>query len=244
MKKTTGFDPCVQVDTTASGAGGQAGGVLLTETVMATGFGGELSVGLVLWRRPSAVHDPAVVLLDLAVTLTLGGDHLADVALLRSEPGGYRPVASDPTVSRTIDALAGEVPTALRAADTARAPASERAWALAGTGEPLSILLRPRIAGSNTAADHVKVIKDALGQLPGHRPGTRAGRKVLIRTDGARATHAVLDFPTTQQLSYSVGFTLPENIPDLLQCSNSPPAGGRRRMTPTTPSATGRGSPS
>ena len=29
----------------------------------------------------------------------------------------------------------------------------------------------------------------ALAQLPGHRPGHRPGRKVLIRTDGAGATH-------------------------------------------------------
>ena len=244
MKKTTGFYPRPRVDTSGRAAVGQAGGVLLTSTVKAAGLDAALSAAMAPWRPANAVHDPAKVITDVALTLALGGDCLADIALLRSEPGVYGLVASDATVSRTIDALAGEVPTALRAADTARAPASERAWALAGTGEPLSILLRPRIAGSNTAADHVKVIKDALGQLPGHRPGTRAGRKVLIRTDGARATHAVLDFPTTQQLSYSVGFTLPENIPDLLQCSNSPPAGGRRRMTPTTPPATGRGSPS
>jgi Transposase DDE domain group 1 len=59
----------------------------------------------------------------------------------------------------------------------------------AGTGEPLSVLLRPGNAGSNTAADHVTVIREALRQLPGHRPGTRPGRKVLIRIDSAGCTH-------------------------------------------------------
>jgi len=87
----------------------------------------------------------------------------------------------------------------------------------AGTGEPLAIWLRPGNAGSNTAADHITVTKQALGQLPGHRVGTRPGRKVLIRTDGAGATHAFLDYLSAQRLSYSVGFTLPENTPDLLQ---------------------------
>ena len=87
----------------------------------------------------------------------------------------------------------------------------------AGTGEPLAIWLRPGNAGSNTAADHITVTKQALGQLPGHRVGTRPGRKVLIRTDGAGATHAFLDCLSAQRLSYSVGFTLPENTPDLLQ---------------------------
>ena len=52
------------------------------------------------------MHDPAKVITDLAVTLALGGDCLADVALLRAEPGVYGLVASAPTVSRTIDALA------------------------------------------------------------------------------------------------------------------------------------------
>ncbi len=42
------------------------------------------------------------------MTLALGGDCLADIALLRAEPGVYGLVASDPTVSRTIDALAAD----------------------------------------------------------------------------------------------------------------------------------------
>jgi hypothetical protein len=54
-----------------------------------------------------------------------------------------------------------------------------------GTGEPLSMLLRKGNAGSNTAADHVQVAKDALRQLPFARRGGQIGRKVLIRTDVA-----------------------------------------------------------
>jgi hypothetical protein len=49
-----------------------------------------------------------------------------------------------------------------------------------GTGEPLSCLLRKGNAGSNTATDHITVVKVALAQLPGHKAGTRPGRKVLI----------------------------------------------------------------
>jgi len=89
---------------------GQAGGVLLTETIAAAGLGPAMSAALSGWRKPLAVHDPAKVVLDLAVTLVLGGDCLADVALLRGEPGLYGPVASDATVSRTITALAGRRP--------------------------------------------------------------------------------------------------------------------------------------
>src|SRR5262249_24077084 len=36
----------------------------------------------------------------------------------------------------------------------------------AGTGDPLAVMLRAGNAGSNTAADHIAVIRDALRQLP------------------------------------------------------------------------------
>ena len=53
-------------------------------------------------RRP--FHDPAKVVVGPAIALGLGGDCLADVGLLRAVPGMFGQVASDPTVSRTIDA--------------------------------------------------------------------------------------------------------------------------------------------
>jgi hypothetical protein len=136
VSNTTGFYPRIQVDTTNSGAVGQAGGVLLTETIGAAGLGPVMSAALSGWRKPLAVHDPAKVILDLAVTLALGGDCLADIALLRSEPGLYAQVASDATVSRTITALAMDAPAVLAAIDTARAVARARAWKLAGTHAP------------------------------------------------------------------------------------------------------------
>ena len=79
------------------------------------------------------------------------------------------------------------------------------------------MMLSPGNAGSNTAADHIEVLKGALAQLPGHRRGTRPGRKVLIRIDGAGSTHTVLDWLTNQRLSYSVGYSLPAHTPDLLE---------------------------
>ncbi len=85
-----------------------------------------------------------------------------------------------------------------------------------GTGEPLAIALRPGNAGSNTAAGHLAVLRDALRQLPGHRAGTPLGRKVLVRIDGAGCSHAVLDWLHAQRLSYSVGFALPDDIADQL----------------------------
>jgi len=86
-----------------------------------------------------------------------------------------------------------------------------------GTGEPLAVMLRPGNAGSNTATDHIAVIKDALAQLPSAGRGHRVGRRVLIRTDAAGCTHEVMAWMAGQRLSYSVGFTLPHNTSELLE---------------------------
>lgn len=271
MKKRSRFYPRLTVDTSNVPAVGQAGGVLLIDTVATAGLDTALSAELAPWRKPLAIHDPGKVVLDLAVTLALGGDCLADIALLRAEPGVYGRVASDPTVSRTIDALATDAPAALKAINAARATARAAVWALAGehapnagadasapliidvdatlvtshsekeqaaptfkrgfghhplcsfvdhgpegSGEPLAVLLRAGNAGSNTAADHIAITKQALAQLPGHRPGSRPGRKVLIRTDGAGASHKFLNWLHGQRLSYSIGFGLPANTAELL----------------------------
>ena len=136
MKKRSQFYPRVHVDTGDVPAVGQAGGVLLCDTVAAAGLDTALSAALSPWRRPLAIHDPGKVVLDLALMLALGGDCLADIALLRAEPGVYGRVASDPTVSRTIDALAGDAPAALKAINTARATARAAVWTLAGKHAP------------------------------------------------------------------------------------------------------------
>ena len=49
-----------------------------------------MRVALARWRKPTATHDPAEVVLDLAVTLALGGDCLAEIALLRGPARGVR----------------------------------------------------------------------------------------------------------------------------------------------------------
>jgi hypothetical protein len=124
------------VDAAGSAVVSQAGGLLLTETIRTVGLDRALSLALSRWRRPLAVHDPAKVVCDLAVALGLGGDCLADIALLRAEPGVYGRVASDPTVSRTIDPLARDADRALAAIDAARDADRAVAWRLAGEDAP------------------------------------------------------------------------------------------------------------
>ena len=127
-----------RVTVSADGRGlvSQAGAVLLWETMRVTGLGRELSQGLSRWRAPRAVHDPGKIVADLAAAVALGGDCLADIAVLREQPGLAGPVASDPVVSRLVSVLAGDLPRALKAIRSARAAARERAWALAGDAAP------------------------------------------------------------------------------------------------------------
>jgi hypothetical protein len=82
------------------------------------------------------VHHPGKVVTDLAVTLALGGDCLADVAVLRSESGIYGRVASMATVSRTITALATDADRVLAGVAAARKAARTHAWELAGLDAP------------------------------------------------------------------------------------------------------------
>ena len=114
----------------------QAGAVLLWETMRVTGLGRGLSDGLTRWRAPRAACDPGKIVTDLAAAVALGGDCLADIAVLREQPQLAGPVASDPVVSRLISTLAADLPRALKAIRSARAAARERAWALAGAAAP------------------------------------------------------------------------------------------------------------
>jgi hypothetical protein len=85
---------------------------------------------------------------------------------------------------------------------------------LDGTTEALAGLLRPGNAGSNTAADHLRVVDDALAQLP---VGTRAadpegGCWMLLRADSASATHAFVDGLRQRAIEFSIGFPLTADV--------------------------------
>lgn len=262
MSKSTSSYPTLSVDATGTGIVSHAGAVTLLRTAEVTGLGSELSAALMPWRKPLAQFDPGKIITDLAVSLALGGDCLADIATLREHTGVFGEVPSDATVSRLIATLAADAPAVLTAIDTARATARASAWKHAGkhapdhditadnpividldatlvtahsdkelaaptykrgygfhpllafvdhgqsgTGEPVAALLRAGNAGSNTAADHIDVTRAALAQLT-FTNGSRPGKKVLVRTDGAGASHAYLSWLHKQRVSYSIGFGL------------------------------------
>ncbi|MGW0562767.1 IS1380 family transposase [Streptomyces sp. NPDC003016] len=136
MKNSIGSYPRVRVQDDGRQVVSQAGSVLLVETVCKTGLDQAISRALAPWRKPRAVHDPGKILLDVALALALGGDCLADVAMLRAEPAVFGPVASAPTVSRLIDTLAASGEKALQAVRSARAEVRNRVWSLAGRHAP------------------------------------------------------------------------------------------------------------
>ncbi|MFE9389286.1 IS1380 family transposase [Streptomyces sp. NPDC006784] len=136
MKHSIGSYPRVRVYDDGRQVVSQAGSVLLVETIRKTGLDQAISTALAPWRKPRAVHDPGKILLDLALAVALGGDCLADVAMLRAEPAVFGPVASDPTVSRLIDTLAASGEKALQAIRSARSEVRSRVWSLAGENAP------------------------------------------------------------------------------------------------------------
>jgi hypothetical protein len=136
VRNRSGLYPRLAVDGRGKKVVSGAGSVLLTRTAATVGLDAALSAALSPWRRPLTRHDPGKVLLDLAISLAIGGDCLADIAQLRAHPKVFGPVASDPTVSRLIDTLAADSAAALAAIAAARSAARSRAWALAGVHAP------------------------------------------------------------------------------------------------------------
>ena len=82
-------------------------------------------------------------------------------------------------------------------------------------GEALAGLLRPGNAGSNTAADHVKVLDLAIASLPENarpRPGEVDSPRWLASADSAGATHVFAAALRTRGIGFSLGFSVDENV--------------------------------
>ncbi|MFB7601147.1 IS1380 family transposase [Streptomyces sp. NPDC056160] len=91
------------------------------------------------------------------------------------------------------------------------------AWC-ANTTESLAMLLRPGNAGANTVADHIRVLTDALAQIPGS-----SAAKILVRVDGAGATHGLLEHlealnTTRRTVRYTVGWKITEDDEKAIAC--------------------------
>jgi hypothetical protein len=239
-----------------------AGAAALRLLADRSGLTGGLSRALVR-RGFVPVHDRGRVLVDTAVLIADGGRVLSDLATLRDQGELYGPVASDPTLWRTLDEIGepqrrkiarvrarirshvwsliaqrhGQIPSS-RVADrdlgrtiVIRMDASlviahsdkqlaagtyKGSWGhhplmawCDNTGESLALLLRPGNAGSNTTADHLQVLDEAITQIP-----APYRRDLLITADGAGASHGLIEHISTLnarpgfRVHYSIGWDL------------------------------------
>ena len=254
--KGTSWSQGLSVTADGEGVVPLAGAVAVRLLADRVGFTARLSAALARRSfRPG--HDRGQVWVDVATMLAGGGEAIADIDTLRHQAGLLGPVASAPTVWRSLDEA---TPAALKRVEKARAKVRRHVWGLlpafpaskvAGTDlgdmvvldvdatlvtahsekeqakatfkggfgfhpigvwadnttELLAITLRPGNAGSNHAGDHIEVLDRAIAQVP-----ASYRRRMLVRADGAGATHELLDWLTSQgqvrgrDLEYSVGF--------------------------------------
>jgi len=251
MVQRDGLIDKLRVTADGTGVVGHAGSALPAGTADRVGLTRALSAAMAPTRERASAHDPGVVLRDLVVMLSDGGDCLADLGALRDQLDLFGGVASDSTAFRVIDAIDAACLERLRGAvATARA----RAWKLgarpqrivfdvdatlttahspkehaAGNfkkgyghhpllcyldacGEGVAGVLRAGNAGSNTAADHIAVIDLALEQLDEQA----LDGEILVRGDGAGATHELTQYCREAGMRFSFGFDLDQRVRDAI----------------------------
>lgn len=106
------------------------------------------------------------------------------------------------------------------------------------TGEALAMLLRPGNAGSNTVADHLIVLEQAIAAIP-----AAFRTKILIRIDGAGATHELLERiqalnTTRRTVRFCVGWKVTDADEQAIAKLPETRRPGPRRSTPTARSRT------
>ena len=248
--------PSLVLDSARESLVSSSGGLLLRQTIRVAGLHSTLARARRPWRSDHTAHGPGKLLVDVATAVALGGDCLADVAVVRAQPQVFGLVASDPTVSRLIAALAADIDVSLPAIRAAHAQARAAVWArrrpLAGragrrdggqvivdidatlvaahsdkqgaeatfkktfgfapmcafvdhgehgTGEALTLDLRPGKASPHDSAAHIRALDAALIQLPAIERG-----QVLVRADTGACSKALLHHVTDAGVQYSVGF--------------------------------------
>jgi hypothetical protein len=165
-----------------------------------------------LWRTLAALDKPRLTTINKARAKVRR--HVWNLLALR--PGGF------PTVQVAGKKLSGWIVIDMDATIITASSNKEKAaptfkktfgfhplaaWC-ANTFECLAMLLRSGNAGSNTACDHRTVLGQALAQIPG---SSRA--KILVRLDGAGATHELLDHleglnTARRTVRYTVGWAI------------------------------------
>ena len=129
MRVKSNYRPRVPVRADGAGLVGHAGSRLLAEVAERSGLEAALSRALAPMAQRVRRHDPARVLVDLAVTLAAGGECISDLTVLRQQPELFGQVASTPTAWRVLDSIDERMLARLTAA-VAKARATVWEWGL------------------------------------------------------------------------------------------------------------------
>lgn len=150
--KRTSWSTGLSVTADRVGVIAHAGSVATRLLADRTGLTAELSKAM-FRRNFNPVHDRGRVLADVAVMLADGGEAIADIDVLRHQAGVLGPVASPPTVWRTLDEVtAGR----LKKLQAARARVRRHVWTQLPGGVPAS-----KVAGTSLDADVIVLDIDA-----------------------------------------------------------------------------------
>ena len=178
-----------------------AGTALLAEMADRSGLTAGMSKAMadcgISWRR----HDPGVVLTHLAVAIADGADCLSDFSAISESAELFGEMASlstaFPAVRRTTSVQHRQIPQALQAA-------RDKVWAEAPPGD---IVIDIDATPLNCDSDKQDAALPAAWQL-GHQPGddpSLVRHHLVVRTDSAGCTHALVDGLTEANIEYSIG---------------------------------------
>jgi len=104
VEHLTGWARDLTVEVAGGGVVSHTGSVALRALADRTGLTGATSAALAV-RGFVPVHDRGRVLTDTAVMIADGGRVLSDLAVLRDQGELFGPIASDPTLWRTLDGV-------------------------------------------------------------------------------------------------------------------------------------------
>ena len=121
--------PRVVVSADGRGVVSHVGARLLADVAQVTGLVEAFDQAVGGRRVRRSAHPPGRVLVDVAVMIADGGEAIADLAVLRNQPGLFGQVASPATCWRVLDSVDVDTLADLK---RARATTRERAWLLRG----------------------------------------------------------------------------------------------------------------
>jgi len=204
--------PRVVVRADGAGLVGHAGSRLLAELAERSGLEAALSRALSPMAKRVRRHDPARVLVDLAITLAAGGECISDLTVLRQQPELFGQVASTPTVWRVLDSIDKRMLARLTAA-VAEARATVWEWGLRPARVTLDFdatLVEVESEGKEQAAPNYKhgfgyqpllVYLDQTGEALGGtlRPGNAGSNTARDHQGLLDEALAQLPVPTRQE---------------------------------------------